>query len=163
MQQENKKIFLSFKAFTMLEVTVVMALSGLILLLAAGIFFILQGYLAEQSRSFRLTGEVMDLTWMLKNDMDNCSAVAYHHPFLDFSFPGDSVISYEFGDSLLIRYDKDITDSFNIRTSGFDIEYSGTGNEFIESVYFTVEVQDLELPVHVIRRYDPSFYYNSKK
>ncbi|MFC3197335.1 type II secretion system protein J [Parapedobacter deserti] len=146
------------QAFTIIETMIALVLTALtISFVYAGIRFAQrQGdTMAQQLESF---GEFNRLHRALQADTKRSGEIRYRDSELSF-LAGDRIIEYVLGDSLCIRHEGFIADTFHIRIDSVASWYDrsrlkGTTGLLADQAALYVQVRGRSLPITIYKQYD---------
>ncbi len=108
------------KAFTLVELMVVMMLTALLILLAGGIFYYLSQYSAQIMHKALPVNELSRIHYLLENDVALSDKVEFNGDTLKFM--SDRPISYVLMDSVMLRIQSPMIDTFSIKAQLKEIE-----------------------------------------
>ena len=102
--------------FTLVELIIVMILTGILVGLAGGVFYYLNSYRIQVDRKAIPLNTVSRLEYVLRRDVEESQTIIAEEDLLKCYFASDSVI-YQSVDTVLLRRQAGFTESFEVVVS----------------------------------------------
>lgn len=124
-----------FKSFTLLELLIVLILTGILMSLVSGIFYYLFVYHQQVERKALPVNRIHQLDYLLKRDIDKASKVLLENHVLECRNWRDTVV-YTIESNYVIRAQNTVVDTISIKASIDKIVKAGI---FLKSFELSVE------------------------
>lgn len=129
-------------AFTILELLIVMLLSGIVVGLTFLYFTQFQRYIRQQfsaSEVYMCSGQ---FNTVFQQDIDNSGEVYYQSPDLIRVIQSENEIQYEFNEDRIIRKLENVNDTFRLTTSHLSVHEMEDYNDLVDFMEFEVNIDD---------------------
>jgi prepilin-type N-terminal cleavage/methylation domain-containing protein len=140
------------KAFTLIEVTVVLIISGTVMTLAMWSYSNVMKYLRTYNEQEAANQELVLFLSHFTADLEKAAVVTEKRGSLQLEFP-ESVVSYDFYSDLILRTEYQYPDTFFLKTLLFDYEPLPLQKDWVEQVYLTLELSGTEYPMAFYKNY----------
>ena len=154
----NKRV----KAFTIMEITVAMLISALVIAITYTCYTIVyQSYTSYQSRQSKLA-EINQFTQTLTRDLERSEIVLLR---ADTIIIKNESITYQIRPEYTLRT-KGITDTFKVKTADLACFFEGRALNaesagLADEISFTIIVGDAKIPYHYLKSYSSQNLINS--
>lgn len=98
---------MKIKAYTIIELLVVMIISSMVVSFAFGVYFMSVNYSQQLQNKAGLWNEITAMEWMIKNDLNQSSFVVEQEEAITLYRSSHDSVIYILGDSLLRVYQQD--------------------------------------------------------
>lgn len=151
----KKHLFIKkIRAFTILELSVVMAISGIVFAISYSAYNIINRQYSEFKDASEKIMDVSTLNAVLTKDFFEAKEIRKNGKELLIKLMGGSEVIYRFESDALIRKVNDVNDTFensgNVKTSFFGKEQT-ENNGLIDEFY--CEMGDKAFPLHIKKYY----------
>lgn len=99
--------------FTLLELLIVLILTGILMSLVSGMFYYLFVYQKQVEDKSAPVNTIHRLDYLIRLDMDRAETLSFGSGVLTARLPGDTV-SYQFGEESIVRMQRSVTDTFSV-------------------------------------------------
>lgn len=127
-------------SFTVMELVIVMLLSGIVIGMTLLYFTQFQHYIRQQfsaSEEYLCSGQ---FNTVFQQDIDNSSEVYYQSPALIRVIQDENEIHYEFDRDKIIRKLKNVNDTFRLTTNNLSVHEMENYNDLVDFVEFEINI-----------------------
>lgn len=150
--RKTKGFCTKVKAFTLIEVTVVLIISGTVMTLAMWSYSNVMKYLRTYNEQEAANQELVLFLSHFTADLENAVVITGKRGSLQLEFP-EGVVSYDFYSDLILRAEYQYPDTFFLKTLLFDYEPLPLQKDWVERVYLTLELSGAEYPMTFYKNY----------
>ncbi|MGB3468380.1 MAG: prepilin-type N-terminal cleavage/methylation domain-containing protein [Cyclobacteriaceae bacterium] len=142
--------------FTLLELLIVLILTGVLMSLVSGTFYYLFVYQQQVEKKSIPVNTAHRLDYLLRLDMDRAVDIKYTDREMIMNLPQDTV-TYVFGDEMILRGQSTVADTFAITGA---VKHVVIQNDQLLSFELTLAMQPGSTIAHFYRKaYDQTTFY----
>lgn len=147
------------RAFTFIEILVVMLLSGIVIGAIITVFLNVSKFVAMSNQNLVTTQELIMFERQIVKDLTDSETFDINGN--EIGFYKDKIrVFYEMTDSLVIRYHNYEADTFKLTISDYDYQYSEYMRDYLEKLVLYSNIHGLEYPIVLNKKPDNSFFIN---
>jgi len=141
-------------AFTIFEILIALAISGVIVMLAVGLYLTLLKHIQVNSESARLNRQIAGFTAIISRDFESCNYISAHSPYEIECFFYDKTCIYFFETDYVVRLDRLQPDTFHLETTSPKFHFHPDKPDLLLQMEFEI-VKDTysSLPVFLHKKY----------
>jgi prepilin-type N-terminal cleavage/methylation domain-containing protein len=154
-------------AFTLMEVTVAMLISAVVIGITYTSYSIIVKYYASYNKKNTAVGELATVDHLLRRDFDKADSIQTDTAGVVF-YENEQKVKYEFNPNFIVRKAAGI-DTFKVDTKTLSLLFEGvpvndelsTGRKTIDELSFTLLYEKAEIPYHYHKLYSSENLLNS--
>jgi prepilin-type N-terminal cleavage/methylation domain-containing protein len=149
------------QAFTLLELLIVMLISGIVFTLAGGVYLTF----SKTIKSWQEKGETQQSLYLfeekLSGEINNCRWIEPVRNGFMLRYSSKQPVYYQFGDTFIIRNSVNTRDTFFFHLNNYSFRKLKTDSiELIDKIIFTATVKQDSFPVEIRKSYASEMLYN---
>lgn len=148
---------MKLKAFTIIELTVITLLSGIVISIAYFVFFILQKQYNTYDKTSKIQLEITTLNRLLTEDFQKADSIVSSTNSAFLIYKNELVTDYKFEPNYITRNKSSVTDTFHLSTDNvsliLDEEPVSVPGIWLNELKFEANYHQKKLSFHFYKKY----------
>jgi prepilin-type N-terminal cleavage/methylation domain-containing protein len=144
-----------FKAFTLIEIVIVLVISSTVITLAMWSYLNVAKYLKTYAENEHQNQELALFITHFSMDLDEASQVVENRDYLQLQFENNTPVEYDFYSDKIIRYCNNFPDTFLVSIRQVDYIPESNTDDWISEIHLDIGISSVQFPLVFYKFYTP--------
>ncbi len=135
------------KAFTLLEIIIVLIISSTVITLAFWSYLNVSKYLKTYNENETLNQELVLFLSHFSNDISKAYTITEEKGYLHVNYYNSDPIEYDFYEDFIIRYFQNYPDTFKVSAVNYSYATEPLNDNWISEIHLTLQASGVEYPL----------------